>query len=24
MSEVLPFEDNTSGHFCIMCDQQYH
>jgi hypothetical protein len=23
MAEVLPFEDNTSGQFCIHCDEDY-
>ena len=24
MTEVLPFEDNTSGHFCVVSDEAYH
>lgn len=23
MSEVLAYEDNTSGHFCVVCDPAY-
>lgn len=23
MSEVLPYEDNTSGHFCVISDESY-
>ena len=23
MAEVLPYEDNTSGHFCVACDEGY-
>lgn len=23
MAEVLPYEDNTSGHFCVLCDEGY-
>lgn len=23
MAEVLPYEDNTCGHFCVACDEGY-
>lgn len=23
MAEILPYEDNTSGHFCVACDEDY-
>ena len=23
MSEILPFEDNTAGNFCVECDESF-